>query len=337
MQAELGGKGFLVDWNNDQKRLFPYVYTMSRCGYKSCNLLELICQEFLPTLIREYLGLVKINIGFHVLNSFTATLGNLMVLVTIWRTRSLHAPPNVLIFGLALADFCVGSIAQPIFIKVQVQVYNDLEIATCTLNMASVFLNILLGIVALLAITVITVDRYLAIHLHLRYEEIVKDTRIYVCIFAIWIVGVVISAMLFLSLKILQWTLIITGTVCILTELCVRIYIYLVVRHHQAQIQLQVQIAQAHQFNMLRFKKSADRCLLLACLYFLCYLPQITFLVRLSFYEGESSSYVGFYFSYTFVVLNASLNPPISFWHNRDIRTATKQILMKLSCHVQVQ
>lgn len=278
------------------------------------------------------------SVVFHAINSVTATLANLLILVTMWRTPSLHVPPNTLLFCLAVSDFCVGCIAEPVFINVQVLVYNNVEMVSCTLKTASFFLNLFLSTVALLAMTVISIDRYLAVYLHLRYREIVTDTRTRISIFAIWVVGGAIPALVFLpATKILQWTLIIVVTLCLLTALYIWIYIYLVVKHHQAQIQHQIHTAQGQQFNMLRFRKSADKCVLLVFLYLLCYLPQVTFLARLLFNVSENSSFVGFHFCYTLVALNSTLNPLVYCWRNRDIRTAAKQTLMKITCNVQVQ
>ena len=330
--------------NEDEKRGFKSdfvnIQTMSAtCGNKSCDLREVVCHRFLGDLVRENPELLMINIGVHILNSFTATFGNLLIMVTIWRTPALHIPSNALLFSLALSDFFVGCIAQPMFIKAQVIIYNNDEMEMCSLNLASAFINIFLIIVTFLVITVISVDRYLAIHFHLRYREIVSDTRIQICIFATWVAGGAISAISFFATRIFQWTLIIAGTICLLIASYIWIRIYLVVKHHQAQIQHQVNIhiAQDQQFNMLRFRKSANRCMLLIFLYLLCYLPQITFLVCLLFNANTRSCFVGFYFCYTFVAVNSSLNPLVYCWRHRDISTAAKQFLMKISWHAQVQ
>ena len=102
---------------------------------------------------------------------------------------SLHMPSNALLLSLVLYDFLVGCIAQQMFIKAQVLVYNNDEMEMCSLNLASAFINVFLTIVTIPAIIVLSVDRYLAIHFHLRYREIVTDTRIQICIFATCRVG----------------------------------------------------------------------------------------------------------------------------------------------------
>ena len=137
-------------------------HAMSKpCGNISCDFTDFICREIFSQLVHDYPKLLITNIVFHILNSFTATFENLLVLVTIWRTPSLRlVPANALVFGLALSDFCVGCIAQP-----GQPIYNN-ETKSCALNVVSVFLNIFLSAVTLLSMTVISIDRYLAIYLH---------------------------------------------------------------------------------------------------------------------------------------------------------------------------
>lgn len=299
----------------------------------SFSLAEVFCHGPLTDSLRDHLDIALIlNISFHILNSITATFENLLVLVAIWRTPSLHSSSNTLLFGLALSDLCVACVAQPVFITVQILIYNDHDYRSCTLAKAAIFMNIFFSKVALLTMTAISIDRYLAVYLHLRYREIVTKRKIKILLPALWTVGGAIAATSFLTIKILQWTLLIAETICILIAFYVWIKIYQVVRHHQLQIQHQAQI-QEQQLNMVEFKKSASSCMLLMFVYLLCYFPQFIFLVRITV-NLNKKSFEGFFISYTAVVLNTSLNPLVYCWRHRDIRTAVKQILKKISCQV---
>lgn len=306
---------------------------MSVCTNASCILQEVICHGTLRDALRDHLVWLVVNISFHILISITATVENLLVLVAIWRTSSLHSPSNTLLFGLALSDLCVACVAQPVFITLQFLIYSNDGLRSCALDKAAVFINIFSSKVALLTLTTITIDRYLAVYLHLRYREIVTNRKIKILLPALWIVGGAIAATSFLAITILQWTLIIAESTCFLISLFVWIRIYQVIRRHKAQIQAQAQIQEQH-FNMVKFKKSASNCMFLMFAYLLCYLPLFISTVRLTI-NLNKSGFRGVFVSYTALVLNSSLNPLVYCWRHQDIRTAVKRILMKICCQVQ--
>lgn len=52
---------------------------------------------------------------FNFLSSIIASLGNLLILVALPKTCSLHSPSKILYRCLATTDFCVGVVAQPAF------------------------------------------------------------------------------------------------------------------------------------------------------------------------------------------------------------------------------
>ena len=303
------------------------------CTNASCSLQEVICHGTLRDSLRDHFVWLVFNISFHILISVIATLENLLVLVALWRTCSLHSPSNTLLFALALADLCVACVAQPVFITLQFLIYNNDDLRSCALDKAAVCLNIFSSKVALLTLTTISIDRYLAVYLHLRYREIVTNRKIKLLLPVLWIVGGAIVATSFFAINVLQWTLIIVESICFLTSLFVWIRIYQVIRRHKVQIQVQAQIQEQH-FNMVKFKKSASNCMFLMFVYLLCYLPLFISTVRLTIKLNESG-FRWLFASYTVFVLNSSLNPLVYCWRHQDIRAAVKQILRKICCQVQ--
>lgn len=61
--------------------------------------------------LRHTLAIGVINI----ILSATALFGNAMILVTIWKTSSLHSASYVLLSSLAASDLAVGLVVQPPF------------------------------------------------------------------------------------------------------------------------------------------------------------------------------------------------------------------------------
>ena len=57
-----------------------------------------------------------VNAAVNVPFSIIATLANALVIISIWRSRSLRTPSNMLLIGLAMSDLGVGLSVQPFFI-----------------------------------------------------------------------------------------------------------------------------------------------------------------------------------------------------------------------------
>ena len=84
-------------------------------------------------------------------------LGNALVLAAIIRTPSIRSTPHmIMLCSLAVSDFLVGLIAQPIYIIEQLTEDH-------TVYYAVVLTGPSLCIVSLMTITAITVDRFLAL------------------------------------------------------------------------------------------------------------------------------------------------------------------------------
>ena len=53
--------------------------------------------------------------SLNIFLAFTATLGNTLVLIALHKVSSIHPPTKFLLRCLAMTDFCVGVIVQPLF------------------------------------------------------------------------------------------------------------------------------------------------------------------------------------------------------------------------------
>ena len=117
-------------------------------------------------------------------------LGNAAILITVFKTPSLHRPAHILMAGLALSDCDFGFILQPLLLSIVLSAgYNyDLPLATFRLLCSSfdcsaiVYCGVSLG-----TSTAIALDRLLALRLHLRYAAIVTKFRVIV-VFSMYLV-----------------------------------------------------------------------------------------------------------------------------------------------------
>ena len=143
------------------------------------GLCEEICQlsqyETLPFLDAESVSTHLIDCGIiNVAMALMAVCGNALILAAIWQTSSLRSPSYLLISALALSDLGVGLILQPTF---AIGLSTRRRINCNAFKILSVTILLFMA-VSFFTITATSVERLLALRLHLRYQELVTNKRI---------------------------------------------------------------------------------------------------------------------------------------------------------------
>ena len=184
----------------------------------------------------------------------------------------------------------------------------------------------------------VSVDRFLAVHLHLGYQEPVTHKRVGAAVDSIWVFSTLSSlAILWVPLNILSQYSFISGVVGLALTAMIYIRIYLAVRRHKNQIRaLQVQQAAQKTGELVNFAslvKSAAGIFYIYLLFLVCYLPFFIGMAGVISINGPNISLniYFFLFSCTLVNLNSSLNPVIYFWKMRHIQHAIVDILRNMS------
>ena len=241
-----------------------------------------------------------------VLNSFlsiAAFFGNTLVLVALRKESSLHAPSKLLLRNLATTDFCVGLIAEPLYTAFFLTVVNEQWNACRYVALVVGIASFLLFGGSLLTLTAISVDRLLALLLGLRYRQVVTLRRAYGTVIAFWTLPTVSSAIgLFGSSRTRSWYGKTVITLCLVTSTISYTKIFIDLRHHQNQVQDQVQQPnQTNQLNMARYGKAVSTTLWLQFTSVACYLPFVI-LVTL-FIRAKPSSSVFLAWSYALTLV----------------------------------
>ena len=274
------------------------------------------------------------NIAFNIVFSIIATLENLLVLITLWRSSNLQSPSNTLLYGLALPDLLNGLICEPFVIAWQLTVYNNK--VTCILPIIKTTLFALITEVALFTVTAISTDRYLAMHFHLRYAEVVTKKRVKLALLCFFLIsGLHAVTLIFGFVTFFHQLMAVIGTICLLAVSFSWIKIYQVMQHHQAHIQVHM-IAPGHQFNMARFRKTVKNTLIILFIFVSCYLPYFTAGIIFAF-KVYSATYMLILITHSVILSNSSLNPLLYCWRYGDIRAAAKQTLTKLCFRMPVR
>ena len=250
-------------------------------------------------------------------------LGNAAILITIFKTPSLHTPAHILLAGLALSDFAFGFIVQPLLLSIVLAAgYNhDLPLATFHLMCSSLNCSaIVLCGVSLGTSIAIALDRLLALRLHLRYAVIVTKFRVIVVLTCIWLFQGFFIPMYFWQVETFGRFIAIKICVVIVVNFAIYLNIHLIVRHHQIRIQYQHHEQLANIFSLKRLKNSALNTFLVFIFLLVCSLP------FLYVYFNDRVSITIHYIAIATIFLNTSFNPFVYSWRLREIRTATKRI-----------
>ena len=250
-------------------------------------------------------------------------LGNAAILITIFKTPSLHSPAHILLAGLALSDFAFGFIVQPLLLSIVLSAgYNyDLSLATFRLMCSSFNCSaIVLCGVSLGTSIAIALDRLLALRLHLRYAVIVTKYRVIVVLTCIWLFQGFFIPMYFWQVETFGRFIAIKICVVIVVNFAIYLNIHLIVRHHQIRIQYQHPEQLANIFSLKRLKNSALNTFLVFIFLLVCSLP------FLYVYFNDRVSITIHYIAIATIFLNTSFNPFVYSWRLREIRTATKRI-----------
>ena len=275
-----------------------------------------------------------VNVVLNVFSALTAIVFNSITIQAIRKTSSLPNPLKILLLSLALSDLAVGLVAQPLWI-VNLSRKEDTEVL-CIIQYA-------LANASFLGIMALNVDRFLAVHLHLRYRELVTYKRVLSLAILTWVFSALLSSICrwitedlreFMNITIIVWSL------CLIFLTVISCRLYFAVRVHTKQIQaLQLkQTALSDEVaNASRLRKSAVSSFYVNFVFLVCYLPFYCSLIRKFF---KSEAFVNgqiwqelFPLSRTLMFMNSCLNPVIYCWRMRDIRHAIKDILRNTCTH----
>ena len=171
------------------------------------------------------------NAGLNVPLAFTSTISNAFILAAIWRTPALHTATNVLVFGLALSDLGVGLLSQPLGIFLLTNRIGKEAVPIFQMFSGS------LSAISLLTITAISVERHLAVKLHLRHQELVTAIRVAYVLVVIWVSSIVAaSSCLWYGAILFYKAASPVIVMCLLINIFVYQKLYRVCRMHHARI-----------------------------------------------------------------------------------------------------
>jgi len=269
---------------------------------------------------------VVVNCALNAPLMLISIIGNSLVLAAIVKTPSLRSPSTVYLCSLAVSDLLVSLVLQPVYIA-------DALKPSRSVSMAKDVMIFLLCGVSLCTIATISVDRFLALHYHMRYPTLMTLKIAIRTSASLWVICFFLSFLSFRRFSAFVYAIAVLIVICIFVSTFSYTGIYRIVRQHQVQIraqQLAVQSLNAeHNLNMVRSEKSSLSTFIFYITMILCYSPALisSSIVAIS---GRKHSTEAWHLADTIVFLNSSMNPFLYCWRLRELRTAILKTLRNI-------
>ena len=232
-------------------------------------------------------------------------------------------------------DLGVGLIVQPFFIAFLLSfAETGAGTFTCLTSVAvSVFGSVLTS-VSFGTVVSVSIELYIALCLHLRYEDVVTVKRARNFLITLWLIGGTLPFIcVWLTPKYRSHFFSTRILLCLVISSVAYIKIYRIIRYHRRQIISTEMNARKHE-KMAQRKRNTFNMFVVHCVLVLCYLPYSICLLVVKSYDYTNCSWIGINFALTVVNINSSVNPFIYCYRMRQIRRAMIMTLYKILLQV---
>ena len=261
-------------------------------------------------------------------------VANSTILLAIKKNRDLHTPSLVLLGSLAASDLLVGLVCQPLFVAFQIAELERNSTVYCWLRLLQGRTAWTTSGVSFLTVAAVSVDRLLALTLHLRYEILVTVPRVLQVTFLFWILSMILNVVLRFWMTTNVW-LFIPMVIFFLTFIVITIStlkIFQTVLRHQRQINDQnaaVSHLQNNTVNVMKCRKSAVTVLYVYGLLVICYVPYLATSIIAALHGYTTKVFIANNLCETAIYINSFLNPILYCLRVRKMRLAVKNILKR--------
>ena len=268
---------------------------------------------------------------------------NLLTIVAVIRFPSLQTITNRFIVNLSVAGVLLGLMVPIHLALVVTESWGQDQKYLCIGRFFSLLMP---GSACLLSLTIITIDRYIAVFYSLQYHSIMTSKVSILLLIPVWIIPFILSFALFFWNT---WPEV--GIIECLLYKVAPIYFVIFVQDipfgiiivinfilyfkifHQASIQNKKIATDCPTIpKVVLLQKDAKRAKTLVIVLgsiVVCWLPFFFIVTSAYFLIKWYTSYL-YFGSVVFAVSNASLNPLVYSWRNQEFRTAYKKILVSM-------
>ena len=232
-------------------------------------------------------------------------------------------------------DLGVGLIVQPFFIAFLLSfAETGTGTFTCLTSVAVSVNGSVLTSVSFGTVVSVSIELYIALCLHLRYEDVVTEKRARNFLITLWLIGGTLPfTCVWLTPKYRSHFFSTGILLCLVISSVAYIKIYRIIRYHRRQIISTEMNARKHE-KMAQRKRNTFKMFVVHCVLVLCYLPYSICLLVVKSYGYTNCSRIAINFALTVVNINSSVNPFIYCYRMRQIRRAMITTLYKIPLQI---
>ncbi|KAL9960298.1 hypothetical protein ACROYT_G033742 [Oculina patagonica] len=289
-----------------------------------------------------YIADVAVNAIFSIIT----IIGNVLIMVALRKIplTQVHTVFKAYLFNLALADLGVGLVVQPLYISAVSTGLSGYQNLSNKLGAVFRLWNWFLPNVSFAFLTTIAVDRFLVLHLRLRYRNLVTLKKVVIWLVFLWVWAFSGTLFIIYDHTIFNIGILLALAVCLpLTTFCY-LKIYLTLRRHDKTIREQsplqnvyaasrIKPSSAKRFNMMRYRRSVKNMLYVYAAFVLCYLPLLCVLIVIHVQGVDRTAKIFRFLGATLIFINSSLNPLLYCWRIRELRRAVLRTLSDIFCN----
>lgn len=264
--------------------------------------------------------------------SLVATSGNAIIIVTFYKSDHLRSQSHLLLWCLAFADFATGLIVQPFYGAYKMAYLTGHRSVSCVLRIILETVAWFSAAMSCALFAAITGERYLALHYHLRYHEVVTTRKIVIVIAYLVISMAILSLSRFAVNGVKPFLYInIFGLLSSLFTLFICFWkIYKQVRRHFCQIQAQSLVTLGGQsLDVQRYKKSIINMAYVSVLYMASYLPFTCVLFAYVSFGFTRNIEAAYDITRTIAFMPSWWNPFLYFWKMHELRQAVRNVMRR--------
>ncbi|XP_054719151.1 dopamine D2-like receptor [Uloborus diversus] len=127
-----------------------------------------------------------------------AVVGNILVILSVYKEKSLQTVTNYFIVSLACADLLVAAVVMPFAVYVLVNVDWELSDTLCDFYIA---VDVTCSSASIFNLVAISVDRYIAVTQPIKYSKHRNNKRVFLSIAIVWVLAAAIGSPIVLGLN----------------------------------------------------------------------------------------------------------------------------------------
>lgn len=294
----------------------------------------------LTTFTEELFPLYDVLYLINAVSSAISITTNLMVILAIFNCNSLRSPSFIMIFTLGVTDFGVGSIVQPLYIALRLAETNTGESGEhCYLAVVYTVAVISLSGLSFFIMTLISIDRFLAICLCMKYKLVVTTKRTIAVTIVLAMTALAWSVLVIFSKKSRYVFSMFLMPACLFITSFNYLNIIRILKKQQKKFRnfstsastavtaTELQVEQTRNKFNGRYKRVLYTMIFIYIAFVLSYLPYLCYLFAV-YSMGPSVPIIqARHITATIIFLRSSVSPLLYFWRIKNIRKAIWKLL----------